>query len=93
MNKEFEGKVTYDKTDSTGDPFLDNEYCVGGSSIPDLKDLLRNYEGRQINLKIIIEEVESTAEDVIEYCETCRDPLTDEDDVYEGVCNSCGDGN
>lgn len=32
-------------------------------------------------------------EDEIEYCEKCTEPLTDEDDVYEGICNFCGDKN
>ena len=27
------------------------------------------------------------------YCEQCHDPLLDEDIVYEGLCNHCGDGN
>lgn len=28
-----------------------------------------------------------------EYCEVCSEPLMDEDDIYEGMCNFCGDGN
>jgi hypothetical protein len=32
-------------------------------------------------------------EDEFEYCEICKDPLLDEDIIYEGVCNHCGDGN
>lgn len=32
-------------------------------------------------------------EDEIEYCEICSDPLTDDDQAYEGICDFCGDGN
>lgn len=31
--------------------------------------------------------------DEIEYCEICKEPLTDEDQAYEGICDYCGDGN
>lgn len=30
-------------------------------------------------------------EDEFEYCEICKDPLLDEDVIYEGACNECGD--
>lgn len=32
-------------------------------------------------------------DDKFEYCDICKDPLLDEDDIYEGLCNECGDGN
>lgn len=35
----------------------------------------------------------SEEEEKFDYCEECNDPLLDEDDIYEGMCNHCGDGN
>lgn len=32
-------------------------------------------------------------EDSIEYCEICDGPITEKDDVYEGIWNFCGDEN
>lgn len=35
--------------------------------------------------------IECYKPDEIEYCNHCGDPLLDEDNVYQGLCNECGD--
>lgn len=51
------------------------------------------YECDDCGAMVPLDEIYEEDEDEFEYCEMCKDPLLDEDDVYEGLCNSYGDGN
>jgi len=54
MKRTLEGLVTYDKVDSTGDPSQDYVYKIDGETVPDIKDIMRQYNGREVQLTIKI---------------------------------------
>lgn len=83
MEKVIEGYVERD---------LEYNYLsVGGRNVSEnIDDMVSQYEGKNIKVSINIEEIETDDSDEIEYCTECGEPITDDDNIFEGMCNECG---